>query len=161
MKKRRLLLTALVLLLPFCFPTAASAAADDRKVTGGVGTTLVTATFENCDHYVVTIPEVVEIGGMTKTGAGTVYASEVWLGENEMLEITVASKNGWALAAGSTRIAYEARVDGGAVFGSGKNVVLTVSSAKDSDEATIRFAVTGAVRNGTYTDTLTFTIEVH
>jgi hypothetical protein len=135
----------------------------------------VVVTYEVTDTYTVTIPADTTIGSDYQN-TGIVSASDVVIGENETLKVTLSSTNQFKLKYGNSEVAYsikaastttESGVDKDTL--ENNDTVLSVSpsstAAKAAGSTTLTFKtseteVAKASKAGNHTDKLTFTVFV-
>lgn len=147
---KKLLSLALILAMVLTMSVTAFA----QEITGESGSTDITYTAN--ESYVVTIPDSMKVGE-----DANVSVKDVVLAANKQLTVSVSSEqynNGWKLKNGDETIGYTLKIDNTDVANNG--TVLTVKSG-DEVTKTLKTTLTGTAKySGTYTDTLTFNIEL-
>ena len=167
MKKIFALILAIVMIASMSVVVFAA----DKEAGAVDGST--TLTYGVDQAYEVVIPGDQTFSGDDTTGytaSGTVEASGVKIAKGEKFTITVTSANSWKLVdtegAGQTAISdpvdYDAKIGGASIKTTGKVLELesTTTSGGNEGSATITFTTAGTGQEGTYKDTLTFTVAI-
>ena len=167
MKKIFALILAIVMMASMSVVVFAA----DKEAGAVEGSTVLTYGVDQA--YEVVIPENQTFAGSDADGytaSGDVKATGVKIAKGEKFTITVASANSWTLvdtegedgAAISDPVSYDAKVDGSSIKTTGKVLELgdTTTPGGNSATKTITFTTAGTGQEGTYKDTLTFTVAI-
>ena len=162
----RKIIFTLILSLALILSTSMAAFAGDISTNGGSDTVEVMGYFEQ--GYTVTIPDTVVFGNKKTTDTKSVSANNVLLEDNNILRVTVSSKNNWEIWNESEFVIhglkYEAKVAGNSgtiLDNDDNNEVLVIRSGETDRTVNIVFTLLGTpTKAGLFTDTLTFKVEV-
>lgn len=157
-----------VMALSIAACAAMSASADQTWVNEDTGSKTITLQKELSSTYTVTIPDSGPVDPTSVTEL-PVTVSDVLLKDNENLKVSVKSENGFKLKCGDAsknhEIGYTMKIgEGSPLSGNSETAVLeniNNDSVKLSETLNISdVEVSNAECAGTYTDTLTFTVDV-
>lgn len=152
------LATAMVSSLP-TFATDITQESDSNSATTNL-------TYKVDKTYKVTIPD--DVTNLTSESKLTVEVADVVIDTGETLSVNIASTNGWTLndtKDADNALAYELALgetlEDGANALADDDVVLSVAAGTATGSQIISVkSIAAATKSGTYTDTLTFTVDV-
>ena len=132
------------------------------EVSTDGGTQQTTATYNEAQTFVVTIPSDIAVAKKdAQATAVTVSAADVVIPADKTLKVTVSSENGWKIVSeegGS--FAYGLHVGAGEALAEGGEV-LSVANGIATGSASLTAKLTENVtKSGTFTDNLTFTVKL-
>ena len=180
MKKIFALILAIVMMASMSVVVFAEA--PDDKAAGAVnGSTVL--TYGVAQDYVVTIPPSTDFAGTDEAGytaTGDLKAEGVKIAKGETFTITVTSANAWTLvdteglngAAISDPVGYDILIGGSsikatdpetqAVLATATALTLGSTTTPGGNSKTVKldFTTAGTGQEGTYVDTLTFTVAI-
>ena len=153
---------SIITTLAVLFGTVGVSFAEITENTPNSGT--VSVDYNMDVAYTVTIPPSVTFTDSQKTVESGVAVSNIRLGEEDALNVSVRSLNGFQMRNGDGYIDYELVVNTYEVSGTDDVVILTVYSDESFGWAYLFFSTeldkSNATRAGRYTDTLTFTVSI-
>ncbi len=159
---KNFLIAVLVSSLALISPLSVKAEEITSGDTEGSGS--ISVSYNANVNYKVTIPASVTFTDSEKIVERALMASDVLLNKGGKLGISVSSLNGFRMVNDSGYIEYGMKVNGHDINAGEDIVILTVLAGETSGWATLDFetALSGehAEYAGSYSDTLTFTVQV-